>query len=402
MPERWIVLSLDALATTAIGAYGSPWNTTPAIDSLATEGVVLDRVIATDDDSAIVLASLWGRKQGDKSWLDTWKSFGRAELFLNAGPQATELAKLADKVAFDQCTIVEAIPDLIEPSIAGEEIETTAMAKLLLPVLERIELSATGDAADFSLLWIHSDTLARLWDAPRWLFPIEEQDDDEQEPEDYVEWSMKDFESASTTLLPTDAPQTKPPSLFETSTVPFFAVSPDAHPDLITSWMQTYGCQIKLLDALVAMITDAIDAHPDDIGLAVLGTSGISLGQNGWIGHRAGSIRSPQIHVPAIVLNHEGIGNRMPGLRAFAGISDFIRPGSHMSPEVWARDDDPNDRIIETHSLRATRVVTTDQWFFVREGDDSRLFLKPDDRDDMNDVADRCRDVVETLEGNAR
>jgi hypothetical protein len=54
---------------------------------------------------------------------------------------------------------------------------------------------------------------------------------------------------------------------------------------------------------------------------------------------------------------------------------------------------------VETRSDRAAKVVTTSKWFYARDLDGGvRLFLKPDDVNDINDVADRCRDVIETLE----
>jgi len=402
MSKRWVVLSLDALATSAIGVYGSPWNETSSIDKMATLGTVWDRAIATSDDSVEQLAQLWGQTVGDDRWVNHCHKVGRVELYLNAGPQAVELAKLAEKFAFDQCTFTESVPESLgQDALACEEIELTSMAKLLLPVLERLSDTSESAAPDWSVMWVHSDSLARHWDAPRWLFPIEEDEEDE-EPIDQVEWSLADFEAQSRAGGVPESTTQKPPAIFESVSVPFFALSPDAHPDWITSWMQTYGCQVRLLDRLVSILLDAIQASGENIGLAMIGTSGISMGQNGWIGHRAGTIRSPQIHVPVILFDGEGAGLRLPGLRSINEVMHYLvaseEGSSRITPEQWASDGTADDTVIETVSHRAERVLTTQQWFFVREGDHTRLFLKPDDRDDMNDIADRCRDVVESME----
>jgi hypothetical protein len=42
------------------------------------------------------------------------------------------------------------------------------------------------------------------------------------------------------------------------------------------------------------------------------------------------------------------------------------------------------------------KAITTREWFFVVDPDEKvRLYLKPDDVNDFNDVASRCHDVVE-------
>ncbi len=392
MPSQWIVISVDGLATSALGAYGSSWNETPAIDRLAAYGTVWDRCIIPSDDTPEVLRSLWSQP------------FGRSDLFLNAGPQASQIASLAGTVGFEQCTIIEAIPEPAADAVACCEVEETAFAKLLLPILERLCEPDSKNRQDWSLLWVHSDTLTRCWDAPRGLFPIDDDDDTEDEPIDRVEWSLEDFTQQTTGPILNSDVTDKPPALFESTAVPFVAIPADSHPDWVTSWMQTYGCQVRLLDRLIALLLEAVEAAEGEIGLALIGTSGFSLGQNGWIGHRAGAIRSPQIHVPAILYDGQGQGLRVPDLCSVATISNWLQPlmPSHqparVTPAQWANADRDGQPQINTDSIRADRVLTTDQWFFVREADRTSLYLKPDDREDCNDVADRCRDVVEMME----
>jgi hypothetical protein len=429
MPKRWVVLSFDALATAGLSAYGSSWNETPAIDHLAAYGVTWDRCIVPSDDTAAVLQAFWQSNLAGMPWTKRCQQSGRVELFLNAGVQASQLAKVAEQLAIDQCTLVESIPESIQELSVCQDVEDTAIAKLMLPVLERINEPPAGNASDWSVLWVHSDTLTRCWDAPRSLFPIDEEEDDE-EPIDQMDWSMEDFEKQSSPVdLPLElaAPilNEKPPALFDTVVVPHFAIPADAHPDLVISWMQTYGCQVRLIDRMIELLlasiepagrsddgTDSDDGHGgDEIGLAILGTSGFSLGQNGWIGHRAGAIRTPQIQTPVLLFDRQGHGLRVPRVSSLSEVAQWLCPPqpaegdskagkSHgrISPTQWASDVDDAETMITTDSIRADRVVTTEQWFLVRESDRSSLYLKPDDREDRNDVADRCRDVVESLE----
>jgi hypothetical protein len=432
---------MDGLAVSSLGAFGASWNETPTIDRMAAGGTTWDRVICTHDDTIRMLSGIWGQLSGDRSWLEGWKRRGRVELFLSSGDQATELAELAGQIGFDQCTIVETIANSLHRSdeldSPADEVEDAALSQLLLPLLERIGMSGRADAksesSDWSMLWVHGDLLTRRWDAPRWLFPVEEEDDD-TEPEDKGEWELEDFgielseadlpaagmsaaefddehtagetfESLSSEALSSEGlglnDDADPPALFDQVSVPAVKLTPDSHPDLVTSWMQTYGCQVRLLDRLIGLLLEALNAGEEKVGLALVGTSGFSLGQNGWIGHRVGPIRTPQIHVPVILFDGEGPGVRISGARtleeAIASISsDSLEDVSaRPSPEQWA--DDPERAVIVTQTARASRVITTDQWFFVQEGDEPHLFLKPDDRDDANDVADRCRDVVESM-----
>jgi len=403
MPDRWVVLSLDGLTTAPLGAYGSSWNETPAIDRMAAFGTVWDRAIASNDDPIEVLRCLWSRPSQDAPWIDACKKLGRVELFLNVGQQANQLAKIADELGFDECTLVEAVPDsdaFVPPSA---DVETSAMAKLLIPVLERLGEPDANQAHDWSVLWVHGDSLLRCWDAPRWLFPIDEEpDEDDETPVDQVDWSIEDFELASCEREPIEESIKKPPSIFDTVTVPCFELASDAHPDLVTSWMQTYACQIRLVDHLVQLLLEVIEASNGEIGLALVGTSGFSLGQNGWIGHRAGPLRSPQIHLPIILFDGTGYGIRVSGARNIEAVGDWIRPlvrdVARMSPQEWGDDEACTNASIVTRSNRADRVLTTDQWFYVREAEGVSLYSKPDDRDDTNDVADRCREIVESLD----
>jgi hypothetical protein len=91
-----------------------------------------------------------------------------------------------------------------------------------------------------------------------------------------------------------------------------------------------------------------------------------------------------------------------------------VVPGSEpLDPSTWAQLSDRPPlgseaahsrdyfpRVV-TRSDRAAKAITTAQWFFVDDGQDQKkLFLKPDDRDDVNDVASRCRDVIEEFDAS--
>ncbi len=171
--------------------------------------------------------------------------------------------------------------------------------------------------------------------------------------------------------------------------------------------MQTYGCQVRLVDRMVTLLLEAIQSCEVETTFVFMGTSGFQLGQNGWIGHRAGPLRSPEIHVPAIV-HHGKPGIRIGGVHTLEMVFSKIEapplPTSDsdllVSPEFWAQCDALPQQTVETQSPRVTRATTTNEWFYVEESQGSRLYSKPDDHSDVNDVAARCRDVMEELAAN--
>ncbi len=418
MPSRWIVLSFDGLATAALGPYGSSWNETPAINQMAAFGTVWDRCIANSDDSIEVLRAIWQSRcvtddevaladpllASTTNWIERCREFGKIELFIESGPLAPRLKELANDLDLSQCTVVETIPcDLtgVSPAI---DIEATAFAGLLAPVIQRVG-DPQVEAQDWSVLWIHSDWLTRCWDAPRELFPVDEEDLGDDAPEDQLEWSLDDFEKSSSvsaeSRFPSIAP--KPPGIFDAITPPVLKRSDDDHPDLVTSWMQTYGCQVRLIDHLIGWLLESVLPEDGSVGLAVIGTSGFSLGQNGWIGFHAGPIRSPQIHLPIIAWNGKPRGLRLGALTQPADVTRYLMPSTDKSSDSpvscpdWLASDSGKTRQVSTSSNQAERLITTDQWFLAQEAGQTHLFLKPDDREDVNDIADRCRDVVETL-----
>ena len=439
MPRRWIVLSFEGLSNLALGPYGSSWNATPRFDRLAATGVTWDRVIIPNEDVAETLRRFWESPLGNRTWIEAWREQGPVELLLprdaesppieaarsgsaeadveggarKVSPSSTpKLAETALGLGFDACTLID-----LEPRQAVcQEVDATGLGQTFAALIDRIgspEIDGV-EPEDWSVLWVHSDLLTRCWDAPHWLFPIDD-DDQDTEPDDPAGDYLSESGAADRAAAERNAADAPPP-LLPGLLPPAIRLGPTDHPDWTTSWMQTYGCQVRLLDYWLGLLADLIAQDPRDIGLAVLGTSGFSLGQDGWVGHRVGPIRSPQIQVPAI-LHWAGVAGhadwaplRWPALEPLERLASWLVPvppsvsvtSAYPSPEAWARAATPGEASVQTISSRASHVITTSEWFLVRQGDSpAQLFLKPDDRDDINDIADRCPDIVAELSRSA-
>ena len=368
LPSRpLIVLSLEGLARAALSCYGCSWNRTPAIDSIAGGGVVWDRMTAESDEPSEVLQPWF-----NADWAQPWSRVGSVEL-------VTDTAETAAS-CFDHVT---RLPLTAPPERPAEDIVDTQLGRLVAAAIDRDQ-----NFDDWSVLWIHSDALTRCWDAPRHLFPDEQLDGDEdlEPPQEEELFDSNDSQDA----LP-------PPiqRIFDCTSPPQFQRCEDDHPDWVSSWMRTYACQIRLVDLLIEVLLESLQVQ--DPWFLLVGTSGYRLGQAGWIGSRGGTLHSADIHLPLILSDLGPL--RIPRLTASGVVSDLLGMLAQEEPQILPEQLDTqldSDAHVETSSKQVLRAVTTPQWYYVQEQDQrERLFLKPDDVEDCNDVARVREEIVE-------
>lgn len=363
--RRMIVLSLEGLARASLGCYGCSWNRTPAIDAIAATGCVWDRLVAQSDELSVLMPQWF-----QSAWSEPWREFGRTH-FVTDSPAAQSAASSC----FDNVTRVESD----QPSEPAVDLVETQLGRL---VGAGVELDQTSEP--WSVMWIHSNFLTRCWDAPRELYPVEQLDGDEGRlaPEE------ADFESED------DRSEESPLELlFDTTEVPRIELGANDHPDWVSSWMRTYACQVRLVDVLTEILLESIQAI--DPWFVLLGTSGFRLGQGGWIGANAETLRSADIHLQLVVSDLGTI--RCPRLNSSSVIpsilTDLASDPFELTPQQLSSELDQASEVV-TESRRAMRAVTTPEWFYVQDNDHSEhLFLKPDDVEDFNDVA-RVREEV--------
>lgn len=299
-----IVLSLEGLATSALGCYGSSWNRTPAIDAIAGNGCVWDRRIATWDDPRAVLADTID--SSTTPWSEPWRCRGSVELL-------TDVESAVDGVPQSCFDCIDTIDGGTPSEVAAEDIVETQLGQLIAAAIER-----DTQPEPWSVLWLHSDYLTRRWDAPRHLFPLEEELLEMEEPSEEIE-----LLEAETDVV---VKRERPPAIFETVIPPSITLPAHADPDLVTSWMRTYGCQIRLLDVLMEVLLNSLRVQ--DPCFVLTGTSGFRLGQGGRIGHRVGPLRSPDIRLPLIVSDCGPL--RIPQLTPSSALSEVLRDLGHL------------------------------------------------------------------------
>lgn len=368
------------------------------MDSMAARGCVWDRMIARSDQPINLLAQWWDK---DSDWSRAARDAAPLVLM-------TDDATLMDHSCvglFDQATLIDSedgaddtaeTPGSEEPK---DEIESTRFGRLVASAIERsLAGSESVENVDGGVLWLHSDFLSRCWDAPRYLIgESDDEEDDWTEPEDEASLIIEDEASQV-------ASGDRLPSVFATTNVPDVRTGDQDDPDLVMTWMRTYACQIRLVDQLLEVMRQAFAS--ESLTMILTSVGGFSFGQNGYIARRRGPLRSCHIQLP-LIASSQGPVRQGPvrqglvtGTECLSEVLGRIMVGEPVLPvESWNQTNDEFHPLVVTRCSGGTPAKTSPNWFLTRDGeDDLRLFLKPDDIDDVNDVARLRRDVVDELE----
>ncbi|HBE66360.1 MAG TPA: sulfatase [Rhodopirellula baltica] len=398
--QRMLIFTLEGFTPAAISAYGSSWNRTPAIDRMAAEGVTWNRAITPVTDP-----------------LEQWDRWANA---LADTPRAKEIVVITDDprlleresaAAFEEIVLLES--DNEEDSnheVETFEIEDTSIGRLTAVAADRL---AQGDS-----VWLHSRFLTHCWDAPREL----SDDSVAEEPAYYADEYEDDLPIETDTADDEDDAPEEVPFMVHETTPPDHRITAEDDPDWITTWMRTYGCQIKLVDAMLDVLDSVLEP---DATVVLGGTSGFALGQNGGIGHRTGPWRSCHLHVPIVCSGGSGLRSRMVASADEVAVVISTRlsdPSGDLMPterfvlenveNATTEESEPDeslrsDATSPSHEARVITqhrnvpiAITTNDWFYVlseeagtdvpslpSDSDDRcHLYLKPDDFDDFNNV----------------
>jgi arylsulfatase A-like enzyme len=187
-------------------------------------------------------------------------------------------------------------------------------------------------------------------------------------------------------------------------------------PDEVLGVSQAYSGQVALLDTCIAALMEFLRTAPagQETLLVLTGTRGFPLGEHGRIGPCADSrdgeaLYSELVHAPLLL--------RLPDLAAASVRSPaLVEPsdlwatlldwwglgqltasptGGSLLPIVRGEKQLLRDRLCVAGE-GAQRAICTPAWY-LRRAVEPELFVKPDDRWDVNNVAVRCQEVVECL-----
>ncbi len=381
-----VVVVVDRLGAGFLGPYGNTWLDTPGFNALASQSFLFEHVLTDSPRLETVYRSYW---QGLHAMCPEVADAARSPL-----PLATRLATsgMRSMLVTDEQRIAghplaggfasQVIIDPPEVAHPADDVEDTQTAALFAAAINQIQ-----SVSEPSLIWLHSRGMDGPWDAPsdlrrRWA------DEDDPTPPDLI----------------------VPPEM---------RLAEGFDPDELLGFAHAYAGQVSVADMCVAALVDAVQESALAPETLVIFTSprGYPLGEHLRVGPCDEALYGELLHVPLLV--------RMPDAQSrtcrnqalvqpadiYATLVDWLLAESDMQlpaaasllPLVRLERETHRDR---TCCLAAAqRAIRTPAWFLRRamsEVDSApqvELFAKPDDRWEVNDVAQRCADVAAILPG---
>jgi arylsulfatase A-like enzyme len=379
MPRSAVIFVADRLGAAYVGPYGNTWLPTPSFDALAAESLLVEFTLADSPELAAVYRSYWsGMHAAAPGEIDP-----EASLAARLTAKGLETMLVTDERSLITHPLAQGFARLHrveaeDEAPAAGDVEQTQLASLVYTAIDRLE-----EMRSPFLMWIHARALAGPWDAP---YDLREKLAAEEDPP--------------------PPRSTVPPSRI---------VAADHDPDELLGWTQAYGGQVMLLDMALSALTGALAElpHAGETLLAVTSPRGYPLGEHGLVGGAEGAGRllyGESLQVPLLLRFPDRLAAtlRVPGITQppdlFATLLEWH--GVDSAQGVWgrsvlpaARDDAPLMPPAALSVAHGERALRTSGWFWraASDGSAAELFVKPDDRVEVNDISTRCPEEAEQL-----
>jgi len=386
-----IVVVVDRLHVGYLGCYGNTWVASPELNRLAVESFTMDHAIIDSPSLDELYSSFWTGShalQRRQAWLA-----GRGTLAGALGKAGIATTLISDDPLVSEHPLATGFGEhiSIEPPLACDAVTAPDVDQTHLAGYFAVAADWLGKAHSPFCLWLHTQGLAAAWDAP--------------------------LEFRNQYADPDEAP---PPTLVD---VPHCLLPDEFDPDLRFGICQAYAGQVTLLDTCLSGLLAALAESPShrDTLLALVSPRGLPLGEHRRIGVGDEAMYNELIHVPWLLRLPDGSGAAarshalvqpadLPAtLCDWWNVAPFFPAGAGRSLLPLVRD--------EAESIRDRACVAapcgeqgirTAGWYLhqtavrsaANEGTDAvgvELYAKPDDFWELNDVADRCRDVAGAL-----
>lgn len=368
-----IVVVVDGLGASHLGPYGNSWLETPHFNRLAAESILLDCMYADSVELPDVYRSYMSgqhafSKTADNSYLLRHLQQQNIDAILVS--DSREVLQLPESAEFSQRISLPVNAPQTPADVDG----ATQIARVFLETLDQATV-----AKNPYLLWVHCTGMNEVWDAPmanRFQFA----DPDDPEP--------------SNTVVP-----------------PCLSLPTDFDPDEVLPYILAHAAQVDVVDTCLGMLLDSLDHLPDAEKTLLIVTSprGYPLGEHRHIGH-GGSLYSELLHVPCLLRYPQSplALRRSSQLAQPSDLCATLLDWFKISPpdELWGRSIpsllNADKKSAQEFAAAATpneSLLITKAWLW-RQNDNSamaELFTKPDDRWEVNEVANRCPEIVEKM-----
>ena len=337
---NYLCLSIDGLQSGMIGAYGNTWIQTPTLDALASQSALFDRFYASSMDLPDTLTGWWQFPADHHKILLT----DDADIFLHehAG-------------RFDEKHRLEAK----QRKRPARDIEGTQFYRNIAALAD---LLSHRPAKPF-VFWAHFKGFRGDWDFP---LPYRERYQIEEDPDPYPSVLLPDVDTKNI-----------------------------IDPDVRQAVAEAYSGGVSLLDDTLSGLFEFLHEEGLDQNTAVLFTSarGFSLGEHHFIGADT-KLYGENVHLPLFLRfpNAAHAGFRSQTLLQPADVWQLIQATLLQGKELPEEPD-----ALHPYLRIGNEVIVTPEWFMYRKPAGAELYVKPDDRWEANDVADRCAHVLEEI-----
>ena len=372
-----ICICIDRLHAGYLGTYGNAWVETPAIDRMASQSCVFDTALIDTPRLRGLYQSFW---QGGHSLLEPdpkRENLCLPSLLAAAGIQS---ALFTDEPSVAQHPLARHFGEMAEfrppeqPRLAAD-VGETHLVQCFSRMVESID---SGDDSFF--LWCHFSGMNGVWDAP-YLFRERFAEADDPDPPDFAE----------------------PPG----------GILADGYdPDILLGVSHAYAGQVALVDMCIEGFLEFFAEWPgaEDTMVVFASTRGFPLGEHRRVGPCDDAIYGELVQVPLIVYvpGEETAGVRSRSLvypcDLYSTLLEWFAienvpkqaVGRSLLPDIYGFDGPTRDRLCLT-GPDGQQAIRTPAWY-LRKSAEIELFAKPDDRWEVNNVSDRCLDIVEELD----
>ena len=361
-----LVVAAHGLNCHWLGPYGNPWVATPAADALATEAVVFDRHFADDPSPAGVRLSC------PPALLATLRTSGITSALVDDRKERAANGREWDL----------AVPT--DP--ARHPSPGVALLSTIRSALDQLASRSPW------FLWVETDRLVPPWDLELETY--------QQYASTSGGFAAEEAEGESEEIEPTDEP----------TSGPF-----DVHDD--REWHRlhnSFGAAVTSFDAELGELVSEFRGRGLDQSAAWIVTSGFGypLGEHGIVGPAGSRMHEELVHLPLIVrlpAQRQGM-RRVPALTQASDLPPTIAdlfgvtvanglPGRSLLPLTVGTPVEWRESV--RSATGAERAVRTAEWAFLPAipGSDrpARLYRKPDDNWEVNDLAPRYPDECDRL-----
>jgi arylsulfatase A-like enzyme len=384
-----LVIAMNSLHLGYLGCYGNQWIETPALDSLASESVVFDQHIADRPDAE----GAW------RAWRTGCYDFPVRET------EPADLLHLLRRHGIETHLLLDSEPRANTDIRAGwSELHWSESPEDVFNGAYGV-LDELG-ARDNWLAWLELSSLRPPWclaeDTAQLYFAADAPDEENEQAE---------TETESVPLTPLLAPES--------------SIDPDDDATF-TRLQRTYAAAVTELDAgLGGLLEELAKSDTFDDALVVLTSDrGLPLGEHGIVGYGHPWLHEELVHVPLMVrMPKKAAPGRhiltptqpidlMPTLLEAFGLTPPPLHGHSLWPLIRGETKAVRDRAVSR--LRVGDIteaaLRTGPWCFIlplSAGSDTQarlpqLYVKPDDRWEVNNVLQHHTDLAEELEKSLR